>query len=206
MPGHVNHTTGALILDTEVTKGTGYGCEAELNLDIAVVLAKRLWQHDADVRLTSGSWRRKKLISERLRPVITLELHCNSFRDPDVRGFELWYDNDEPSKRLAEAIAVCLQALEIPPRKNPIRRMDADSNEGDWRDKHDALFEYVKTRPLVLLELGFLTNREDLRLLTSSRYQLSLAFLITWGIKRFFLSGRKSDSGAGGGMNETCDV
>lgn len=206
MPGHVNHTTGALILDSEVTQGTGYVSEAEVNFDIAIAVARCLWQCGTDTYLTTGNWRRKRLIAERFQPEITLEIHCNAFQDPDVRGFEVWYDNDEMSEQLARALTVCLQALEIPPRKNPIRRMDADSNEGDWRDKHDALFEHVKARPLVLLELGFLTNREDLRLLTSSRYQLSLAFLITWGIKRFFCSRKNSGSGAGGGMNETCDV
>ena len=104
---------------------------------------------------------------------IFISIHCNAFSTPSSNGMETFYGtSNSDSYRLAALL------------NEELLRYGGLNNRG----VKSANFYVIKhtTCPSSLIELGFVTNYEEERLLASDDYQEKLAQAIVAAINRFF--------------------
>lgn len=162
--------------------GASVGCvyEAELNLQIVKVLAQELRNHGCVVSLTrenSESLSNKKVEDmtkrrekiRKLNPDIVISIHQNTYSAPSVCGLQCFYANETAgSQEYATAIQNQFNQSGLPFSKKP---KPTDFN----------LVEHSPC-PAVLIECGFLTNPQELKLLQSHTYQQILAYNIATAV------------------------
>ena len=191
-PGHGGVDGGA-----ESSAGV---CEKNINLNIALKIRQMaevdgwtvVMTREEDVGLYSKKDRqsirslktedllaRKKIIEE-VRPLVAVSIHLNSFKqDPGVRGAQTFYPGSgdeniqEQSKLLAEAIqAILIEGL-------------SDGTNRKALAKRDVLLFKNPVVPIVIVECGFLSNREEAALLNQDDYQRKIAECIYRGIMEY---------------------
>ncbi|MCI8346777.1 MAG: N-acetylmuramoyl-L-alanine amidase CwlD [Bacilli bacterium] len=166
--------------------GTRYGkiLEKDLNLEISKALEKELTKQGAIVFMTrdqdedlsskydvrkkrSDLYRRIKFI-EKNKSDLYLSIHLNWYRDYYYGGVEVLYNNiNKDNKRLSEILTSEFSKNKIKTRKN----ITTD------------LYLYRNTRvPGVLIECGFLSNKNDRYLLQTKEYQKKISKIITRGV------------------------
>lgn len=100
-----------------------------------------------------------------------VSIHCNSFTDPEVSGTRLYYhkdNNGKENKALSDVLSTALLRFS---GKSPIIKKDAD------------LYAVTATKmPAILIENGFITNKDDLANMTDSRWQQQFAKAVAEGI------------------------
>jgi N-acetylmuramoyl-L-alanine amidase len=151
--------------------------EKVLALDVATRLEKRLRKagfrtvmtRKRDVFVPLGT---RVAIANRYRDGVFVSVHFNSAEREGARGFETYYAGGSASYRLAAEI-----------QRNLLRTTRTE-NRGV---KRRGFYVLRKTRiPAVLVECGFLTNRQEGRLSLSSRHRERLAAAIASAIiKRY---------------------
>lgn len=162
--------------------------ESELNLLYAKNLAKCLNNMGINVVLTredneglydsnaknlkKSDMKKRKEIIEKANPTLIISIHMNSFSSPRARGAQTFYKKDNAQgKVLAESIQKQL--------KTNIEHGKENCKVGDY---------YIlncTNLPAVLVECGFLSNKEDEALLISSDYQNKICYSILSGIIAF---------------------
>lgn len=114
----------------------------------------------------------RKLPTEELPVRIMISLHANWSRDPSERGPLVLYQRGSPeSKTLAECLQNKLNSL-YGTRQSPAA------------GKTYYLLNRVQC-PTVIVEMGFLSNAEDRKMLTGPRHQLQLAEAMAAGIGEY---------------------
>ena len=154
--------------------------EKDVNLDVArtagELLVKRGYRvvatREADVAVA---------LAERVRIVaragadVLVSVHCNAVEDESPQGIETWHQQEDAGgKALAEAVQA---------------RAVAITNAKDRKVKATAGGIYVLRwagRPAVLVEMGFLSNATERRVLSSAPYRQSLASAIVEGIEEYY--------------------
>ncbi len=167
--------------------------EKDLNLKIAMLLKDFLQAEGISVVMTRESdqglydegasnkkvqdMKRRLEIIEQADPEIVVSIHQNSYHEEYVKGAQVfYYTTSENSKALAEVIQDQLRVLD------PDNRREAKGN--------DSYFLLKKTaKPIVIVECGFLSNREEAEKLATPLYQERLAWNIHMGIMKY-LNGR----------------
>ncbi len=186
------------IKDGGGTRGIGSGLtEAELNLRVSLRLRSLLERAGVKVVMTRtrtagtsiGNVARAT-IANRRGAALFLRIHADGSADPRVRGTHTlhpalragWTDDIYvPSKRAARVVQSHLvRALGFPDRGLQER---SDFTGFNWADV-----------PVVLVELGFMTNPTEDRLLATSAYQRRAALGLCRGTLRF-LGGASSACG-----------
>lgn len=190
-PGHGGMDGGAV-------SATGV-CEKDINLAIALKIKqlaeadgwKVIMTREEDKSLASREGRtirsqktqdlleRKKIIA-RSEPIMVVSIHLNSFKqDTTVRGAQSFYstggtqDITVKGKSLAESIQA---------------EMVKGINDGTNRTalgKKDVLILKNPVAPTVIVECGFLSNREEEVLLQDKAYQEKLASHIYNGMLKY---------------------
>lgn len=163
--------------------------EKELNLKIAEILKGFLQAEGVEVVMTRESddglynesdsnkkvqdMKRRLEIIEKADPEIVVSIHQNSYHKEYVKGAQVfYYSTSENSKQLAEVIQEQLKRLD------PDNRRKAKGN--------DSYFLLKKTsKPIVIVECGFLSNREEAEKLSSNLYQEKMAWNIHMGIMKY---------------------
>lgn len=113
--------------------------------------------------------KKRKEIIERANPDVVVSIHMNSTTYSSSRGAQVFYNSEnENSKNLAESIQKQFQDKLIKPRKT--------AQSGDFFITSCTNF------PSVIVECGFLSNREEEQLLLSSNYKTNVAYSILCGI------------------------
>jgi N-acetylmuramoyl-L-alanine amidase len=111
-------------------------------------------------------------VAEEAQVDLLISIHCNAFHLSSVRGPSTFYQpGSEQGKMLATYIQEALIAAMGYGKQEP----HAD----------DHLITRVSTMPAVIVELGYLTNPEDERLLTDATFQRRIARGITDGILKY---------------------
>ncbi len=160
--------------------------EAEINLLVAYTLKNELENMDVNVVLTRkgksvldggigtkrDDFNKRKSIILETEPDVVISIHQNKFPDADRRGAQAFYNVNSPSgKELAKATQSKLNLL---------------NNEYVGRAFNALKGEYYLLNcsdyPSCIVECGFLSNREDEKLLISEDYRLKLAKTIASGI------------------------
>lgn len=169
--------------------GTKYGkiLEKDLNLEISKRLEKELVKEGAIVFMTrekdedlsskfdvrkkrSDLYRRIKFI-EKNKSDLYLSIHLNWYNDYYYGGVEVLYNNiNKENKRLSEVLTNEFAKSKIKTRKN----ITTD------------LYLYRNTRvPGVLIECGFLSNKNERYLLQTKGYQEKISKIITKGVMNY---------------------
>lgn len=150
--------------------------EKDITQSIVLLLQEKLESEGAAVVLTRStdydvSLPGRSEIANNAGANYFISIHCNSYKeDSSVKGFECYYYQSAESKNLAESIT---------------------SSAGDYSISTRTVKEenYAVLRetaiPAVLIEVGFLTNKEEREKLVSPEYQELLAEAITSGILNY---------------------
>ena len=163
--------------------------EKEINLKIAEILKDFLQAEGIEVVMTRESdaglydegasnkkvqdMKRRLEIIEKADPVIVVSIHQNSYHEEYVKGAQVfYYTTSESSRQLAEVIQEQLRSLD------PDNRREAKGN--------NSYFLLKKTsKPIVIVECGFLSNREEAEKLSSALFQEKMAWNIHMGIMKY---------------------
>lgn len=166
--------------------------EKDLNLELALALAGRLRAAGASVHLTrdtdrdyvlpralrQGKTRKQSDLDARIRlinearPDIVLSIHANGTRNTNYGGPEVFYLPSSPgSQALAMAIQEELRRVPGVQKRLP--------KPGDY-----YLLRQLSV-PVVIIEVGYLTNREERQMLLNPRHRQALVFAISEGVKKF---------------------
>lgn len=169
--------------------GINGALEKDINLQIAQILKKFLEAEDIVVVMTredeNGLYEegasnkkvqdmKKRLeIIEAADPVLVVSIHQNSYHEEYVKGAQVfYYQTSDRSKLLAELLQEQLKLLE------PENTRQAKGN--------DSYYLLKKTeKPIVIVECGFLSNREESEKLITPLYQEKLAWNIHMGIMKY---------------------
>lgn len=183
-PGHGGDDPGAVaadgVLEKDIVLNIAKHLQGLLNQSAVYTILTR----DADDSMGTHDGRsflsrkRQDLIeraevANRARANLFVSIHCNSFPQSIWSGAQtFYYPGQEESRRLAVAIQT-----ELVLRLGPNRRQ---ANAGDYRVLKEAQM------PAVVVEVGFLSNPREARLLADPGYQKKVAEAIYWGIVRYY--------------------
>ncbi len=179
-PGHGGEDGGAAATD-----GT---LEKDINLDIGLDLYTllRLWgysvkmtrQTDVSIHTKGQEAIRNKKVSDMHNRLamyeqadLVISIHQNHFSIPKYNGAQVFYSgNSEKSRLLASAV-----------RQELITRLQPENNR-ELKQATDGIYLlYHTTRPAILVECGFLSNREECEKLKQPLYRQQIAFSIFCG-------------------------
>lgn len=169
--------------------GVNGAMEKDINLQIALLLKMYLEADDVKVVMTREDERglydesasnkkvqdmKKRLeIIEKAEPDLVISIHQNSYHEEYVKGAQVfYYTTSEKSKSLAEVIQAQLKSLD-----------EENSRQAKGNDSYYLLKKTA--RPIVIVECGFLSNREEAESLITPVYQEKIAFQIHMGIMKY---------------------
>lgn len=173
--------------------GASSGDILEKDLNLAVALKLRdiansrgctavMTRETDDVEMAqSGKYSKKTDLQHRMDVLtsshgdIFISIHMNKFSDSQYSGAQVFYsDNGNNSKVLGEKIQNSL--------KNNLDNSNTRAAKGNERNVYILRNATV---PAVLVECGFLSNPDELKLLTEDEYQKKLAEAIYAGIEDY---------------------
>lgn len=143
---------------------------------ITVVMTREndggLYDENASNKKVQDMKKRLEIIEE-ADPVLVISIHQNSYHEEYVKGAQVfYYETSENSKRLAQVLQEQLRQLE------PENHRKSKGN--------DSYFLLKKTsKPIVIVECGFLSNYEEAEKLSTELYQEKLAWNIHMGIMKY---------------------
>lgn len=181
-PGHGGSDPGKIGINGEKEK--------DINLEISLILKKKLEQQGIQVLMTrekdEGLYddnasskkvqdlqRRVEMIHE-TRPDCVVSIHQNSYSDPAVKGAQVFYYEDSVE---GKCLAECLQ-------KALIEQVDPENHRQVKGNTTYYLFKRTDA-PLVICECGFLSNPEEAQLLTETEYQEQVADAMVSGVLEY---------------------
>lgn len=174
-----NSSTGATGVATHKREG-------ELTLQVALLLQKSLEKLGVDVymvRTTEGtpmSLRERAEMGNKLKVDLAFRIHADGIEDSSVRGASLLYPapdyvGEKLSKTSKKASEIIL--------KSYIKA--TEFNDRGTVARNDLVgFNFSKV-PTVLIELGFMTNPDEDRLMFQKDFQKKMVEGITKGIKEY---------------------
>lgn len=160
--------------------------EHVINLEVAKLLEKELQTHDIDVVMVRDkaevniSNRERAEIANTSEAHLFVRLHCDYSSDPQRTGIGLFYPSQERelvqgtfdnSKRAASIFYDTFKSAGFTTHE-PISRSDITG------------FNWSKV-PVLLVEMGFMSNPEEDKLLSDSQYRLKLAKTMSQGILHY---------------------
>lgn len=143
---------------------------------ITVVMTREndggLYDENASNKKVQDMKKRLEIIEE-ADPVLAISIHQNSYHEEYVKGAQVfYYETSENSKRLAQVLQEQLRQLE------PENHRKSKGN--------DSYFLLKKTsKPIVIVECGFLSNYEEAEKLSTGLYQEKLAWNIHMGVMKY---------------------
>jgi N-acetylmuramoyl-L-alanine amidase len=181
-PGHGGMDPGAI--------GPGGALEKEINLQVALQLAKILRQAGAEVMLIRENDRdfstspkgyaqkKQEDLKARVEMInqaggdMLISIHANSFPTDKWSGGKTFYERSSPEgKELAKAIQQSLNNI---------------MGNTDRKEKPIDAYLLNKTDTLgVIVEVGFISNPQEEKLLQNTAYQEKLAWAIYNGIAKY---------------------
>lgn len=185
-PGHGGNDPGKV--------GINGALEKDVNLAIALKLKKYLEQEDMEVVMTRQEdkglyeetdsnkkvhdMKNRLAIMEGVKPALVVSVHQNSYPEESVSGVQVFYYRDSAEGKKAALLMQEQMIATLQPTK-------------ERAAKENSTYYILKktTVPTIIVECGFLSNREEADRLTSEDYQERVAWAIHLGIMRYINSG-----------------
>ena len=168
--GHGGHDRGGM--PGQIVEEKGYALDVAKRLDSALRSAgyKTVMTRRGDYFVELDE--RSAIANRYAGNAIFVSIHFNGASNYDAHGIETYYASGSKSLRLAQSIHY---------------RVLKATGEVDRRVRSRSLSVLRKTRmPAVLCELGFLTNRDEVRKIKSSSYRQRLADAVAAGIRSIY--------------------
>ncbi len=178
-PGHGGEDGGAVAADGTREKALNLAVSLPLRDLLTVMGYTVTMTRTEDVMInTEGDSLRERKVSDmknRLRLVetadVTLSIHQNNFTQPQYSGTQIFYSaNTEDSRVLAESV-----------RSQVVSMLQPNNTRELKRGTSDVYLLHRATRPMILVECGFLSNSAELAKLKDSDYQRQMAFAVAAG-------------------------
>lgn len=168
-------------------------CEKDINLSIALKLAKLFEQKGYKVVLTrrtdkslsskesthpknSDLLNRTQLI-DNSNAVLFISIHQNSFKEETSCGPQVFfYSNSDSSKKLAHFV------------QDQLNNVSSSDNTRSTKPNSDYFLLKNSSIPGIIAECGFLSNPNEALLLTNEDYQLRICRLIYIGVIKYLKS------------------
>ena len=101
-----------------------------------------------------------------------VSIHQNHFENESEWGTQIWYSaNTEKSKALADSVL------------NSVKKNLQPSNKRTNKESDDSYYIlYKATVPSIMIECGFMSNRDENNKLKNDKYQRDMAFSIMSGL------------------------
>ncbi|WP_188454266.1 N-acetylmuramoyl-L-alanine amidase [Virgibacillus oceani] len=168
-PGHGGKDAGAIGIDKVHEK--------ELTLATAKSVAEKLHREGAAVTLTRSddtfiSLEKRVQISNSHKTNVFISLHYNAFNDPNVKGINTFYYSGKEGLKMAKSIQHSLI--------NQVNLSDRGAKQANY---------YVlrkNSKLAILVELGFITNSNDLDQIQTKEYREKVSKGIAEGVKDYF--------------------
>lgn len=183
-PGHGGFDSGANASDKTQEKN--------INLEIALKLKEIFSSNGFNVIMTrdddisiedkytnfskkkSDMYNRLKILNSNSNNIF-ISIHQNTYSNKSVKGTQIFYSKNNPlSKILANDI-----------QKSFIKTLQPENKREIVEAKKNLYLLYKAQVPAVLVECGFLTNSEELKMLKSDEYQKNIATTIFNGTFKF---------------------
>ncbi len=181
--------------------GFGNIYEKDLNLSIALMLSDILKLNGINTVLTrsedillydknSNYQGQKKVqdlatrrkIAESYENAVFVSIHMNAFPEEKYSGLQVYYSKNEPSsKALAENIQGITKELLLPENNRKCKAAD----------KNIYLLDRLEC-PAVLVECGFLSNKEECARLSEKQYQQKLALCLASSVIKYLNDTKKA--------------
>ena len=177
------------------TTGVDGSVEKEINLQIAQKLNRLLSLYGFNVIMTretddsihssdSATLRQKKVsdIHNRMKIIngnpdaVFVSIHQNHFADTSVHGTQVFYSkNNHLSSVLAQKI-----------QDSVAKNIQTDNTRQIKKSGTEIYLLYNSKSPSIMVECGFMSNKNDLSLLHDDDYQKKIALSIADGILNFY--------------------
>nr|OOB76837.1 MAG: hypothetical protein BEN19_00425 [Epulopiscium sp. Nuni2H_MBin003] len=181
-PGHGGYDPGKV--------GSNGVYEKNINLDISLKLRDYLEDNGYKIILTrdtdcdldnipdkfhkNNDMRARKDIINSSKAQVLVSIHQNAFSQESVRGAQVFYYSDTGSgKTLANFVQTSIREKVDPNNTRPIK------------NSPDYFLLKTSDMPAIIIECGFLTNKEEERMLLNAEYQSLIAGAIGDGIIQF---------------------
>ncbi|MBQ9544607.1 MAG: N-acetylmuramoyl-L-alanine amidase [Clostridia bacterium] len=186
-PGHGGIDGGAIGVNGVYEKDVNLAIAMKIGRFLELSGAKVIYTRDSDVLLThprastskSGDVMARVKIARENPDAVFVSVHANKYPQSSCRGLQVFYTTNSPSSIvIADAV------------QNGVRLWLQPDNDRHCADCGSSV--YVLDRidnTAILIECGFLSNREEAMLLVSEEYQNSLAFVIAHSIAGFSEAG-----------------
>lgn len=170
--------------------GVNGALEKDINLEIAKRLAVLLEQSDVKVVMTredeNGLYdadadrkkvqdmKRRIALMEEASPDLVVSVHQNSYEDASIKGAQVFfYTGSVEGKELAETI-----------QSRMVSGLDPENHRA--AKANDSYYLLKKTtRPIVIVECGFLSNPQEAEQLLDPVYQERVAWQIHMGVLQY---------------------
>lgn len=160
--------------------GIGGILEKDINLQIARKLEKYLEEHGFQVIMTrtedvseeskmEDMKKRVELMNESM-PLIVVSIHQNSYSDPSVTGAQVFYYTESKESQSAAQIV-----------QEELRELEPQNGRQEKAESRFYMLKKTKA-PTIIVECGFLSNKEDTEKLIQEEYQEKIAQTICNGI------------------------
>ncbi|MGH7197805.1 MAG: N-acetylmuramoyl-L-alanine amidase [Candidatus Omnitrophota bacterium] len=162
--------------------------EKDLVLEVAYRVRDELRTLGLDVIMTRDSdffvpLEERARIANARQADLFVSIHANASRSPSLKGFEIycvppWAGNDLEDRKDGEARRASIQMAGFV--------ADAVERSVEISDRRIKSARFVVLRqtlcPAVLIEMGYITNRDDEKRLNDSSYRQKMARGIVWGL------------------------
>lgn len=187
--GHGGDDPGKIGINKEKEKDINLKIAKELEKQlkdegIKIVMTRKdeggLYQKSSNNKKVEDMRKRCEIITK-AKPVFTVSIHQNSYPEESVKGAQVfYYGQSQEGKRLAETLQKTLVE-----QLDPQNHRQAKANE--------SYFLLKKTpSPTVIVECGFLSNREEADLLATEAYQKKVAEAVKTGILEYLNPGKSN--------------
>ena len=172
--------------DPGKTGTSGFSHEKDLNLFVTECLAEYLelagvetvCTRNADEALAEGKGKdlaERKRIAEESGAELLISIHQNAFPSRRVWGAQVFYHKGSAEgKRLAD----CVQ--------ESLKTVLSDGNKRTAKENESYYMLRTVKMPAIIIECGFLSNREEEKLLNDARYREKLAWAVLAGVQAYF--------------------
>ncbi len=170
--------------------GVNEALEKDINLQIAYMLRKLLEANDIEVILTRETdaglydadasqkkvqdMQRRVAKIEEANPDLVVSIHQNSYSQESISGAQVFYYEGS------------LEGMQLAGLIQESMRLRLDPSNGRQVKSNDSYYLLKNTsKPIVIVECGFLSNSKEAQLLVKESYQERVAWAIHMGILQF---------------------
>ncbi len=199
-PGHGGADGGAVGPDGIVEKDINLSLSFKLRdlmavsgFQVVMTREEDVSIHDPGVKGTrkqkTSDLHNRMAIMESYPGAIFISIHQNKFGDARQNGAQVFYGpKNEDSKKLAEVV-----------QQNIVSMLQPDNKRLCKKGEKNLYLIFEAKCPAILLECGFLSNREEARRLADEHYQAQLAFATLRSVLEYLSETQPVDGMLSGG-------